>query len=387
MNIGEAFRSAVSGLRGSVLRSALTALGIIIGVAAVITLIAVGEGAGDEITAEIEGLGVNAIIIAPRAGTQLAMDHAREIVERVPTVAFGAARMDVGRNTVKWGVQTHDAAIQGVGAGYESITGLRLESGRFIDEMDVQRRSRVAVLGQGMIEELFRGRAALGESVNVRGQSVTIIGVLEPQDAGFGGGSDDLVMMPISTLQRMFATTQVNGIYVQAESMEVSDMAVSHIRRIMDLKFGREGSVSVTSQEQLLDMVRTITATLTLMLGAIAGISLLVGGIGIMNIMLVSVKERTREIGIRKAVGAKNRDILAQFLVESILLSLGGGLVGIGLGWLLARLVAVFGLSTAVTGGSVALAFGFSAAVGLFFGVYPAGQAARLDPIEALRYQ
>ncbi|MFO7941406.1 MAG: ABC transporter permease [Bacillota bacterium] len=387
MNLGEAFRSAITGLRGSLLRSALTALGIIIGVAAVITLIAVGQGAGSEITAEIDLLGVNSILIGPNAGTQLQMEDAREIQERVPTVLRAAAQLDAGRVSTKWGANTTEARIQGVDSGYEEITRLQLARGRFFDVTEVERRSRVAVIGPDILEDLFAGRDAIGETLRISGQSVTIIGILESQDAGFAGGSNDAAIMPITTVQRMFTTDRVGSIYAQATDPESSAMAVSHIKAIMDLKFGREDSVVVTSQEQLLDIVRTITGTLTVMLGAIAGISLLVGGIGIMNIMLVSVKERTREIGIRKAVGARKRDILAQFLVESILLSIGGGVIGIGLGWALSRLIALFGLSASVTLGSVLLAFGFSAAVGLFFGVYPASQAASLDPIQALRYE
>ena len=387
MRLGEAFRSAIDGLRGSILRSALTALGIIIGVAAVITLIAVGQGAGDDITAEIGRLGANAILVSGRTGIALNVDHAAEIAERVPTVIRAAPLLNTGTSTVKWGAQSHDSGVQGVGSGYDIVTGVHLQAGRFFGETEVNRRSRVAVVGNDVLEELFRGRDPLGQSIGIRGQAFIVIGVLESQGSSFGGGGDNTVLIPISTAQRLFVTTRVSSIYAQAENAEVSAMASSHIHRIMDLRFGRENSVNVTSQDQLLDIVRTVTSTLTVMLGAIAGISLLVGGIGIMNIMLVSVKERTREIGIRKAVGATKRDILAQFLVESILLSLGGGLVGIGLGWLLARFVEVFGLTTAVTPGSVLLAFGFSAAVGLFFGVYPAAQAAKLDPIEALRYQ
>ncbi len=386
MILREGLRAAWMGITGNILRSALTTLGIIIGVAAVITLIGVGQGAQADITQEINRLGTNSILIASRGEYRFSSEDADEIANRVPTVQRAAPVLTTTL-ALRWGTETHRANAEGAGGSYADIIGLEVEQGRLFDEDDVKNRGRVAVIGSTVADELFAGRSPMGESIHIQGQSFTVIGIMRPQGAAMGQDRDNLIMVPITTLQRTLRTDRISMIYAQGTSSEDIDLATSHIERIFEVLTGRDDSIAVTSQSQILEIVDAITGTLTVMLGAIASISLVVGGIGIMNIMLVSVKERTREIGIRKAVGARRRDILLQFLIESIALSLGGGFLGILSGWGLTALIRFFGLTAIITPSSVLLACGFSAAVGLASGVYPAMQAARLDPIQSLRYE
>ncbi len=386
MNLLQGMRTAWKGITSNVLRSALTTLGVVIGVGAVITLISVGQGAQEDITREIDRLGTDAIIVTPRGGTRLTIADAEELQARVPALERAVAVLR-GNLDIRWGNRSYRTSVDGVGVGYSEISQAELSAGRFFTDSDLQSRNRVALVGQTVVEELFAGRWPLGERILIRDQWFTVIGVLKEQGSHMGADHDDIIMVPITTLQRVARTDRVSMLYAQAKGPEVIDLAASHIARIFEVRTGRSDSVMVTSQSQILDIATAITGTFTIMLASIAGISLLVGGIGIMNIMLVSVKERTREIGIRKAVGARQRDILIQFLVESVVLSLGGGTLGVLAGYSLAGIIRSFGLSAAITPASVLLAFGFSAAVGLFFGVYPAVQAAKLDPIQALRYE
>ncbi|MFO8061210.1 MAG: ABC transporter permease [Bacillota bacterium] len=385
MNLSQGIISAWKGIRSNLLRSALTTLGIVIGVGAVITLIAVGHGAQADISGQIDRLGTNAIMVMGR-GTALTIADAEEIERRVPTVLRAVPVLQENLD-VRWNTLSERKLVEGVGAGYNLVAQVNVEAGRFFDDAEVERRARVALVGHTVVEDLFAGRWPLGERVQIGGQSFLVIGVLEEQGMQMGQDFDDVIMVPVTTLQRVARTNRVSMLYAQATGPDVMDLATSHIGRIFEVRTGREDAVAVMSQSQIMDIAQAITGTFTIMLASIAGISLLVGGIGIMNIMLVSVRERTREIGIRKAVGARQRDILIQFLVESVVLSMGGGFLGIVLGALLSSLIRQFGLSTLVTPASVSLAFGFSAAVGLFFGVYPAMQASRLDPIQALRYE
>ncbi len=385
MNLSQGIITAWKGIRSNLLRSALTTLGIIIGVGAVITLIAVGQGTQADISGQIETLGTDAIMVMGRT-TRLKIADAAELERRVPTI-LRAVPVLSSRLDVRWNTQSDRMAIDGVGLGYDLMGQVNIEAGRFFTDSEVEQRARVALVGHTVIEDLFAGRWPLGERIMIAGQSFLVIGVLEERGMIMGQDPDNTILVPITTLQRVARTDQVSMLYAQAAGPDVADLATSHISRIFEVNTGRENAVTVMSQSQIMDMAQAITGTLTIMLASIAGISLLVGGIGIMNIMLVSVRERTREIGIRKAIGARRRDILVQFLVESVVLSIGGGLLGIALGILLTRLIQVFGLTTLMTPASVGLAFGFSAAVGLFFGVYPAMQAARLDPIQALRYE
>jgi len=415
----ENLRVALDGLAVNKMRSALTMLGVIIGVGAVIALMSVGEGAQVSITEQITSVGTNLLFVSPGAANfgpvrgatgsaaTLTYDDAEAIADpgNVPDAAVVAP--EYSKNTqVIFGDANVNTSVLGTTGEYLNTYDLEMASGRFIEEKDVDRRANVAVLGYQAAQDLFGGFDPIGQKIKVAlsGENggrvaLTVVGVLEEQGDSMMGSADDTVYAPISTAQtKLFSgrnargellVTRVNVLAASEDQVDaVLDQIDALLRRRHDLDPDEEADFSVMNQADMLEMMTTVTDTLTVFLGAIAGISLLVGGIGIMNIMLVSVTERTREIGIRKAVGARKADILTQFLLEAVVLSLLGGLIGILLGVGLGKLVDLTGLMTSVvTPSSVLLAVGFSLAVGLFFGIYPANQAARLNPIEALRYE
>ncbi len=387
MNIWEGIKMAVSALKDNKIRSLLTALGIIIGVGAVIALISIGQGATKSVTDSISSMGSNLIIVMPSRGTPLTTENASEMLERVPTVVKALPTISTNV-TSKYANKTYNTIMEGTIPEYLQVKAASIASGRFISQDDLDRRSNIAVIGNTVAQQLFAEQSPLGEKLILKGQSFTIVGILDEKGSTFGMDNDDLILIPLTTFQRLVGTKQIASIYFQARSAEEASLAVSHISAVFDQINRRDDSVRVTSQDELLDIINQTTQTLGIMLGAIAGISLLVGGIGIMNIMLVSVTERTREIGIRKALGAKRRNIMFQFILESIFLSVGGGLIGILIGGLLAVAVSTLaGWPSVISPGAIMLSFFFSAGIGLFFGVYPAYKAANLDPIEALRHE
>ena len=416
-NAIENLRMALDGLTANKMRSSLTMLGVIIGVGAVIALMSVGEGAQASITQEISSVGTNLIFVAPgnmrmgpvrgATGANLTYDDAKAIADpdNVPDAAAVAPEYSRSAQVIFGDTNTNISVLGTVG---EYLDGYFLEvaSGRFIEQKDVDKRATVAVLGYQAARDLFGDYDPIGQKIKVAlsGEnggrvSLTVVGTLAEKGGSMRGGADDTAFVPISTAQtKLFSGRSVRGdllvtsITVVAASEDQTDAVVDQIDTLLQRRhsIGPEEELDYTlmSQDDMLQMMTTVTDTLTIFLGAVAGISLLVGGIGIMNIMLVSVTERTREIGIRKAVGARRSDILVQFLLEAVVLSLVGGVVGIMLGIGLGKLVELTGMvDSLVTPDSVALAVGFSLAVGLFFGIYPANQAAKLNPIEALRYE
>ncbi|PKM90876.1 MAG: ABC transporter permease [Firmicutes bacterium HGW-Firmicutes-12] len=387
MNMWEIFKMSTAALRGNKLRSLLTALGIIIGVGAVIAMISIGQGASKDISDRISSMGSNLIMVMPMRGTELTLSDAQDLLDRVSSISNVVPSISTNV-TAKWQNTNYDTTAEGANQDYPSVRNVNVKSGRFITEQEVKNRARVAVIGQTIVEELFPFSSPVGEEIVVNGQSFSIIGILEEKGSSMGTNSDDTILIPITTAQRLIGTTQINSIYLKAKSADVAELAVAHITAIFEQKHKREDTVRVSSQDELLETINSNTQTFTIMLGAIAGISLLVGGIGIMNIMLVSVTERTREIGIRKALGAKKNAILSQFIVESVLLSVSGGLLGIAMGIGIAKLVSTFsGMTTVLSPISILVSFLFAFAVGIFFGVYPAYKAANLDPIVALRHE
>jgi putative ABC transport system permease protein len=415
--IGESMRIALRSLAANKLRAILTMLGIIIGVGAVITLLAAGEGVQDLVRSEIQSIGSNLVFIVPRSVTnssgppgsrisgssgELTYEDAQAIGDpfNVPEVVAVAPELTrVGQ--VVFGNKNTTSSVSGVTPAYSSVRNFDVAYGGFISEQDLNNGSRVAVLGQTVVETLFSEEVyPIDQRIKINRIPFRVIGVLEEKGGSGFGDQDDIVLIPLTTaVRRIFKSRTLGGeyavsvIYAQVVSEEQIDAAVDHISELLrdrhNVTYRDDDDFSVINQADILDIFGRITGVLTIFLGAIAAISLLVGGIGIMNIMLVSVTERTREIGIRKAVGAKRRDILLQFLVEATVLSLMGGLVGIGLGYAGAQAVARFApdITPVVTWDAVLLATGFAAAVGLFFGIYPATRAASLNPIDALRYE
>ncbi len=406
--IWESVRMALRVIAANKLRSALTMLGIVIGVMAVVALVSIGQGAQAAIVERIQGLGANVIFILPgqvrqggvatgTAAQSLTLEDA-EAIAGLPGVA--AVAPEVRRSAqVVYGSNNTNTQVVGTTPDVRVVRNFTVAQGIFFRDADNRRAERVAVLGAQVAEDLFDNRPAVGKSIKIAGLPFTVIGVLEPKGGfGPGGNLDNAVYVPIQTAYRYLVgglrvggDYVVNTINVSAASEREVDAVVQRITALLRQRHNvREGEDDflIMTQQDFLEATQQVTNTLTIFLGAIAGISLLVGGIGIMNIMLVSVTERTREIGIRKAVGARNRDILLQFLVESVVLSVAGGIVGAGLGIGVANLVNLTGAFTArVTPQAVLLALSFAAAVGIFFGIYPARRAALLNPIDALRYE
>jgi putative ABC transport system permease protein len=361
---------------------------VVIGVAAVIALVSVGEGASALITSQIQGLGTNLLVILPaNSRVNLTVEDADRLAARLGTVSAVAPQV-TANVTVKWGLNSHATSLNGITPAHLEVRGFEVQSGRFVSDGDLSLNRRVAVIGSTVVLELFQSREPLGQELSINGQRFTIVGVLTAKGDLFGQDQDNLVMIPLTSAQRLVGNTRLSMIYASLASGDLATITIQQVKDFFTRTFGRADQVRVQSQDQLLGTIRDATRVLSLMLGAIAGISLLVGGIGIMNIMLVSVTERTREIGLRKAVGARRGDILAQFLLEATMISLFGGIVGIGIGSLAASAIARFGgWDQAVSSNAVLVSFAFAAAVGVLFGIYPAIKASRLDPIQALRYE
>ncbi|HEO70027.1 MAG TPA: FtsX-like permease family protein [Candidatus Hydrogenedentes bacterium] len=403
MDLLESLATALAALAHNKVRAFLTTLGVIIGVMSVILLVSLGEGAQAYIEKEFAGMGSNVLIVTPgkqetsgmfpiSAGSfhKLTYQNAREIERKAVGIA-GITSNVFGAGYVQFRNRRRDSLIIGVTEDFDEVRQLHAQIGRFINANDIEKKSRVCVIGTKVKEELFGNEPALHQKVSINRSKHLVVGILEKKGMMLGINLDDIVIIPLPSAQQMFQAGEdyVMEILVSARSPEDIKPAAESIRAILTAAHDYTEDFTITDQDGMLGTFSKIFDALRFMLAGIACISLLVGGIGIMNIMLVSVRERTREVGIRKAVGATRRDIGTQFLIEAVALSLIGGMIGILLGWVGAAVVRLLypSLPVYLSSWSVATAFTFSLCVGVFFGVYPALKAASVDPVEALRYE
>jgi putative ABC transport system permease protein len=396
---------ALQAIRANKMRSLLTMLGIIIGVAAVIGVVSIVQGLDYVIETQMEGVGVTYMMVVPRQDKQdpdlagreviLTYEDGLAIMERATGLKYFNPIFARGEST-KAGSRQYSTILLGVGAYHQEVANHWVDRGRFFSDLDIQRAARVCMVGQEIIDELELSEPILGTDLIVGSSAFTIVGIMEYQGEMLGQNQDDFVLIPITTARDIYGVEAFKQLRLdfQAESPETVDQARDQMREILRdrhrLPEGMRDDFRILLQEELLDTIGGVLATVTSVVAGIVSIALLVGGIGIMNIMLVSVTERTREIGVRKAVGARKSDILIQFLIEAVTISLFGGLLGILGGWGLGIIgaKAIPGFPPAhVPLWSIALGFGFAALVGIFFGTYPAAKASTLDPIEALRHE
>jgi putative ABC transport system permease protein len=398
MRIHQLFKMAIKSIFANKMRSFLTMLGIIIGIASVIILIAMGQGSTKSVQDSISSMGTNLITVSITSNQSEPITNAElSELKTKPGIKDISPTLSSGNVNISAGDQTATTTVQAVEPNYETIKNVPAQSGRFINQDDLDNRYNSAVVGTDVATELFNSTDVVGQTININGIAFNIVGVLKSQGTSSAGSSDDTVLLPLTTAQRLLKTTAIKTFYVQASSSDNVNTAMSYLQMFLDSKYSLPTTSASTvtnkyfrvfNQTSLLQTATSTTQTMTNELAGIAAISLLVGGIGIMNIMLVSVMERTREIGIRKALGAKRKAILLQFLIEAVFVSGFGGILGVAVGIGGSEFLQTFNNTAIQLSSSVVLAaFAFSVTVGIVFGLYPASKASKLSPIDALSFE
>ena len=390
MNFKQSFRLAIKSLRTSKMRSFLTMLGIIIGVASVIVLVSLMNGLSKDMTSQFESMGTNTLtvnIMGRGTNRSYSINDMENLIDDNSDYFTGYSPVVSASITMKYGSKSVDTTAKGVNELYDDMQTVGISEGRFIQYIDAERRQKVCVIGTYIVSEIFDGADALGKTVKVNGSSYTVVGVMSKIADSTADSSDDIVYIPYSTATRLSSNAVISSYMVSCKDTDHIDECMAIIETALNKVFTSSDYYRVTSMSEMIDTVNTMMSSISAVLVGIAGISLMVGGIGIMNIMLVSVTERTREIGIRKSLGAKRKDIMRQFIIEAATTSSVGGLIGIAAGFILSYVASiVLDMTSATSVSAVLIAFSVSVSIGVIFGYFPANKAAKMNPIDALRH-